>query len=58
MVAPAEDVHHVVAGSVPLSMGGSGSASANVKKTATMTAAAAKTTRPEWVSAPTPFEHP
>ena len=38
---------------MPISFGGSGPDSAKVKKTATITAAAAKTTRPEWAMAPT-----
>ena len=37
----------------PISFGGSGPERAKVKKTATMTAAAAKITRPEWASPPT-----
>ena len=37
----------------PISFGGSGPDSANVKKTATITAAAAKITRPEWARPPT-----
>ena len=37
----------------PISFGGSGPERAKVKKTATMTAAAAKMTRPEWASPPT-----
>ena len=36
----------------PISFGGSGPESAKVKKTATITAAAAKMTRPEWASPP------
>ena len=37
----------------PISFGGSGPESANVKKTATITAAAAKMTRPECARPPT-----
>jgi hypothetical protein len=37
----------------PISLGGSGPERAKVKKTATMTAAAAKMTRPEWARPPT-----
>jgi len=36
----------------PISLGGSGPESAKVKNTATITAAAAKITRPEWASPP------
>ena len=36
----------------PISFGGSGPERAKVKKTATITAAAAKMTRPEWASPP------
>ena len=37
----------------PISLGGSGPHRAKVKNTATMTAAAANTTRPEWATPPT-----
>jgi hypothetical protein len=37
----------------PISFGGSGPEGAKVRKTATMTAAAAKITRPEWARPPT-----
>ena len=38
---------------MPISLGGSGPESAKVKNTATMTAPAAKMTRPEWAREPT-----
>lgn len=38
---------------MPISLGGSGPDRAKVKNTATMTAPAAKMTRPEWASEPT-----
>ena len=40
-------------GSTPISFGGSGPERAKVKKTATITAPAARITRPEWASPPT-----
>jgi hypothetical protein len=38
---------------IPISLGGSGPDRANVKNTATITAAAARITRPEWAMPPT-----